>query len=70
VIASLISASCWTCSGVSASNTADPTEFPRFMSDRAAVERFRSQVELYVGAVTGPDPADPSASLGRTPGRF
>jgi len=48
----------------------DPTEFPRFMSDRAAVERFRSQVELYVGAVTGPDPADPSASLGRTPGRF
>jgi hypothetical protein len=40
------------------------------MSDRAAVDRFRSQVELYVGPVHGPDPGDPTGTLGRTPGRF
>jgi ABC-type Fe3+ transport system substrate-binding protein len=48
----------------------NPSDFPRFMSDRAAVERFRSQVELYVGPVSGVDPADPTGSLGRTPGGF
>jgi hypothetical protein len=40
------------------------------MSDRGAVERFRTQVELYVGKVTGADPADPDGTLGRTPGAF
>ncbi|MFJ9900622.1 ABC transporter substrate-binding protein [Streptomyces sp. NPDC091280] len=50
--------------------TTDPLAFPRFMRDRGAVERFRSQVELYVGLVQGPDPADPAGTLGRTPGRF
>jgi ABC-type Fe3+ transport system substrate-binding protein len=49
--------------------TTDATAFPKFMRDRAAVERFRSQVELYVGRVVGSDPADPAETLGRTPGR-
>ncbi|WP_255512955.1 hypothetical protein [Kribbella caucasensis] len=40
------------------------------MSDQAAVDRFRSQLELYVGPVTGADPGDPTAVLGRAPGRF
>jgi hypothetical protein len=42
----------------------------KFMSDRAAVERFRSQLQLYVGSVTGADPADPDNTLGLTPGTF
>ncbi len=33
-----------------------PLAFVRFMCDRAAVERFRAQMELYVGSVTGPSP--------------
>jgi len=48
----------------------DPNAFAAFMSDRGAVERFRGQVELYVGKVDGPDPADPAGALGRTPGGF
>jgi len=50
--------------------TTDATAFPAFMRDRAAVERFRAQVELYIGRVQGADPADPDNTLGRTPGRF
>ncbi len=50
--------------------TTDPRAFPAFMSDQAAVDRFRSQVELYVGPVRGADPGDPTGTLGRTPGRF
>ncbi|MDX6313848.1 MAG: hypothetical protein QOF44_3312 [Streptomyces sp.] len=45
----------------------------KFMSDRAAVERFRSQLQLSVGSVTGADPADPADpdnTLGLTPGTF
>ena len=48
----------------------DPDAFAKFMSDRAAVERFRSQVELYFGQVKGADPGDPVGTLGRTPGAF
>ncbi|MGW2520571.1 hypothetical protein ACWC09_26855 [Streptomyces sp. NPDC001617] len=48
----------------------DPDAFARFMSNRGAVERFRTQVELYVGRVKGVDPADPDHTLGRTPGAF
>jgi ABC-type Fe3+ transport system substrate-binding protein len=44
--------------------------FAAFMANRAAVEQFRSQLQLYVGQVQGPDPADPSNSLGRAPGGF
>jgi len=55
---------------LSSYKTTDPLAFPAFMRDRAAVERFRSQVQLYVGQVTGPDPADPDNSFGRTPGAF
>jgi ABC-type Fe3+ transport system substrate-binding protein len=44
--------------------------FNAFMADRGAVERFRSQIQLYVGEVQGSDPADPTGSLGRTPGAF
>ena len=40
------------------------------MADRGAVERFRSQLHLYVGEVQGPDPADPAGSLGLIPGAF
>ncbi|WP_329264990.1 ABC transporter substrate-binding protein [Streptomyces sp. NBC_01478] len=46
----------------------NPDAFAKFMSDRAAVERFRSQVELYFGQVKGADPGDPDGTLGRTPG--
>jgi ABC-type Fe3+ transport system substrate-binding protein len=35
----------------------DPVAFVAFMRDRDAVERFRSEVELYVGAPTGANPA-------------
>ncbi|MER5185026.1 ABC transporter substrate-binding protein [Streptomyces sp. NPDC002896] len=48
----------------------DPDAFARFMANRGAVERFRSQVELYFGQVKGADPADPQGTLGRTPGSF
>ncbi|MCT9083225.1 ABC transporter substrate-binding protein [Streptomyces fulvoviolaceus] len=48
----------------------DPKAFAKFMSDRASVERFRSQVELYFGQVKGVDPGDPDNTLGRTPGGF
>ncbi|MDF3147356.1 MULTISPECIES: ABC transporter substrate-binding protein [unclassified Streptomyces] len=48
----------------------DPKAFAKFMSNRAAVERFRSQVELYFGQVKGTDPGDPKGTLGRTPGAF
>ncbi|MGI3197493.1 hypothetical protein ACRJ4W_00040, partial [Streptomyces sp. GLT-R25] len=37
----------------------DQTAFAKFMSDRASVERFRSQVELYFGQVKGADPGRP-----------
>jgi len=48
----------------------DVAGFQAFMSDRDAVERFRSQLQLYVGQVVGPDPADPTNTLGLTPGKF
>ncbi|WP_150136566.1 hypothetical protein [Streptomyces hyaluromycini] len=48
----------------------NPDAFAKFMSNRAAVERFRSQVELYFGQVKGADPGDPDGTLGRTPGAF
>jgi ABC-type Fe3+ transport system substrate-binding protein len=48
----------------------DPKAFAKFMSNRGAVERFRSQVELYFGQVKGADPGDPDNTLGRTPGGF
>lgn len=55
---------------LSSYKTTNPDNFVRFMSDRAAVERFRTQLQLYVGQVTGADPADPTDSLGLTPGAF
>ncbi|MGA6227205.1 ABC transporter substrate-binding protein [Streptomyces umbrinus] len=48
----------------------DQTAFAKFMSDRASVERFRSQVELYFGQVKGADPGDPTDTLKRSPGAF
>lgn len=48
----------------------DPAAFAKFMANRGAVERFRNQVELYLGPVQGPDPADLKGTLGRTPGGF
>jgi ABC-type Fe3+ transport system substrate-binding protein len=38
-------------------------EFHRFMKNRAAVERFKSQIELYVGTPQGPNPAGASGPL-------
>ncbi|MDX6346534.1 MAG: hypothetical protein QOF84_1324 [Streptomyces sp.] len=55
---------------LAAYKTTNPDSFVKFMSDRAAVERFRSQLQLYVGSVTGADPADPDNTLGLTPGTF
>jgi ABC-type Fe3+ transport system substrate-binding protein len=38
----------------------DPLAFGRFLADREAVERFRSQVGLYLGEVKGePSPGHP-----------
>jgi ABC-type Fe3+ transport system substrate-binding protein len=45
----------------------DPTAYARFMSDRAAVELFRSQLELYFKPVSGVDPASPDHVLGLQP---
>jgi ABC-type Fe3+ transport system substrate-binding protein len=41
----------------------NPVGFHEFMKDRAAVERFKSQIELYVGAPQGPDPAGAQGPL-------
>ena len=38
-------------------------EFHEFMKNRAAVEQFKSQIELYVGAPQGPNPAGASGPL-------
>jgi ABC-type Fe3+ transport system substrate-binding protein len=38
-------------------------DFHEFMKDRAAVEQFKSQIELYVGAPQGPNPAGASGPL-------
>ncbi|MGL6235606.1 MAG: ABC transporter substrate-binding protein [Segniliparus sp.] len=45
----------------------DPLAFVKFMSDRAAVEQFRTQATLYVGEVVG---ANPNGDLGLAPGAF
>ena len=43
----------WTASA----SVTNVTNFATFMANRAAVEQFRSQVQLYVGRVQGWDPA-------------
>jgi len=48
----------------------DPDAFAKSMSDRAAVEHFRSQGELYFGQVKSADPSNPDGTLGRTSGAF
>lgn len=45
----------------------NPIAFQKFMADRSAVERFRTQLELYLKPVVGADPASPDASLGLIP---
>ena len=55
---------------LSSYNNTDVNDFVKFMSDRAAVKRFRTEVERYVGPVRGADPADPGGTLGDNPGRF
>ena len=38
----------------------DPLAFGRFLADRGAVERFRSQIGLYLGETSGePSPGHP-----------
>ncbi|MDT0449684.1 hypothetical protein [Streptomyces hesseae] len=37
------------------------------MSDRAALDRFKARVSLYVGDVKGANPADPAGKLGLYP---
>jgi ABC-type Fe3+ transport system substrate-binding protein len=41
----------------------DPVGFHEWMKDRAAVERFKSQIELYVGTPQGPNPAGAEGPL-------
>lgn len=46
---------------------ADLSAFKKFMSDRAGVERFKMQLELYMKPVEGPDPASPDHPIGLHP---
>jgi hypothetical protein len=36
----------------------DPTAFPKWLRDRAAVEKFRNQITFYLGAPQGPSPTE------------
>lgn len=45
----------------------DPTDFPKFMQDREAVEIFRNQIGLIFGQVKGPNPNEPNVPLGMYP---
>lgn len=46
---------------------ADPTDFPKFMEDREAVEIFRNQIGLVFGKVEGPNPNEPNGPFGMYP---
>ncbi|MFI2073846.1 ABC transporter substrate-binding protein [Streptomyces triculaminicus] len=39
----------------------------KFMSDRAALDRYKARINLYVGDVKGANPADPEGKLGLYP---
>ncbi|GAA0396208.1 ABC transporter substrate-binding protein [Streptomyces luteireticuli] len=45
----------------------NPLGLGRFMGDRAALDRYKARVSLYVGDVKGADPADPEGRLGLYP---
>ncbi|MGK5547974.1 ABC transporter substrate-binding protein [Streptomyces sp. URMC 127] len=45
----------------------NPLGLGRFMSDRAALDRYKARVSLYVGDVKGANPADPQGKLGLYP---
>ncbi|MFG2181672.1 ABC transporter substrate-binding protein [Streptomyces abikoensis] len=45
----------------------NPLGLGQFMSDRAALDRFKARISLYVGDVKGADPADPEGKLGLYP---
>ncbi|MGW1072077.1 ABC transporter substrate-binding protein [Streptomyces sp. NPDC002537] len=45
----------------------NPLGLGAFMSDRAALDRYKARVSLYVGDVQGANPADPKGRLGLYP---
>ncbi|MCD9144987.1 ABC transporter substrate-binding protein [Streptomyces albireticuli] len=45
----------------------NPLGLGRFMGDRAALDRYKARVSLYVGDVKGANPADPETKLGLYP---
>ncbi|MFF4407433.1 ABC transporter substrate-binding protein [Streptomyces sp. NPDC001404] len=45
----------------------NPLGLGKFMSDRAALDRYKARISLYVGDVKGTDPADPDGKLGLYP---
>ncbi|MFI9723518.1 ABC transporter substrate-binding protein [Streptomyces sp. NPDC052396] len=45
----------------------NPLGLGKFMSDRAALDRYKARISLYVGDVKGTDPADPDGRLGLYP---
>ncbi|GGX74667.1 ABC transporter substrate-binding protein [Streptomyces hiroshimensis] len=45
----------------------NPLGLGKFMSDRAALDRYKARISLYVGDVKGADPADPESKLGLYP---
>ncbi|MFI9307022.1 ABC transporter substrate-binding protein [Streptomyces triculaminicus] len=45
----------------------NPLGLGKFMSDRAALDRYKARINLYVGDVKGANPADPEGKLGLYP---
>ncbi len=45
----------------------NPLGLGNFMSDRAALDRYKARINLYVGDVKGANPADPESKLGLYP---
>jgi hypothetical protein len=42
----------------------NPLGLGEFMSDRAALDRYKARINLYIGDVQGVNPADPEDVLG------
>ncbi|MEU7501751.1 extracellular solute-binding protein [Streptomyces griseofuscus] len=45
----------------------NPLGLGKFMNDRAALDRYKARINLYVGDVKGANPADPTGALGLYP---
>lgn len=53
--------------GIFAYANMNPLGLGEFMSDRAALDRYKSRINLYVGDVQGVNPSDPKDVLGLRP---